>query len=88
MNAPSLLWCGGRTDTQTMNELVLLTQCDIPVPQLFINSIVGILALEDRQSVSVNSSLSPGLGLCLGAVVLLLRFLELIQAHISQSGGE
>lgn len=76
-----LLWFGVSTDIQTTNGLALLTQCDILAPGLLVSSIFGILPLEDRQSVSINSSLSPGFwphqkpGALLGSCCLVAKIL-------------
>lgn len=60
MSVLHLPWFGVSTGIHTINGLALLTRCDILAPGLLVSSIFGVPALEDRQSVSINSSLSPG----------------------------
>lgn len=76
-----LSWFGVSTGIHTINGLALLTRCDILAPGLLVSSIFGILALEDRQSASINSSLSPGFwphqrpGALLGSCCLVAKIL-------------
>jgi hypothetical protein len=82
---------GLSTDIQTTNGLAFLTQYDILAPRLLINLVLGILFLEARQFISINSSLSLGFwphqrsGALLGSCCLVAKILG---AHPSSNFPE